>query len=326
MNGDIDKMWEIFEEILKEGQIKYIPQSKPVLLKKQKPIFPFDVNLSEHVHHKRRMWNRFMETRDQNYYSKYKSYRNKVRTVSRRLRREQQENIALTCKGNPKAFWKYINSRTKNRSNMGDLKIIDDQGLNKFLTEDCEKAKALGEFFGSVFTEEGPMGPECKIKIDERVTLMPDINICEEDILLRLSKLDISKSPGPDGLHPRLLYEIRTEIAYPLKILFTASLSTNLVPKDWKFATITAIHKKGSRSDVSNYRPISLTSVLSKLLESIVRDHILDHLLHNNLITNCQYGFVPKRSTSLQLLYALDMWTNYLEEGGQIDIVYTDFE
>ena len=66
--------------------------------------------------------------------------------------------------------------------------------------------------------------------------------------------------------------------------------------------------------------------MLSKLLESIVRDHILDHLLHNNLITNSQYGFVPKRSTSLQLLYALDMWTNYLEEGGQIVIVYTDFE
>ena len=71
------------------------------------------------------------------------------------------------------------------------------------------------------------------------------------------------------------------------------------LPTDWKLAEVTAVHKKGSKSDGGNYRPISLTSVCGKILESLVRDYIMKHLLHNNLLSNKQYGFVKGRSTML---------------------------
>jgi len=91
-------------------------------------------------------------------------------------------------------------------------------------------------------------------------------------------------------------------------------------------AEVTAIYKKGQRADRSNYRPVSLTSVCCKILESLIRDHVMTYLLQNNLLSNKQYGFIKRKSTSLQLLQLMDKWTEYLEIGSQIDVIYTDFE
>ena len=101
------------------------------------------------------------------------------------------------------------------------------------------------------------------------------------------------------------------------------SLSLGIVPTDWKLAEVTALYKKGSKSDRGNYRPVSLTSVCCKILEQLIRDDLMAYLLGNDLISNRQYGFVKGRSTSLQLLQILDKWTDCLENGGQIDAVYT---
>jgi len=133
---------------------------------------------------------------------------------------------------------------------------------------------------------------------------------------------------GPDLWHPRVLFEVRHEIVYALKLIFVRSLKDLQLPSDWKSSTITAIFKKGSRSNVGNYyyRPVSLTCVICKPLESLIRDHIMEYLLKNKLLSNRQYGFIKGRSTLLQLLNMLDKWTHDLESGGQIDAIYTDFE
>jgi hypothetical protein len=142
----------------------------------------------------------------------------------------------------------------------------------------------------------------------------------------KLAKLKIDKSPGADQLYPRVLYEAREEIAEPLLMIYKKSIVSGKLPDDWKIADVVALYKKGSRSEVGNYRPVSLTSICCKIMESLLRDHIMQHLLANKLLSNSQYGFIKGRSTMLQLLHLLDKWTEYLEQGGQIDAVYTDFE
>ena len=127
-------------------------------------------------------------------------------------------------------------------------------------------------------------------------------------------------------MHPRILKELAHKIAYPLAIIFRQSLNLGVLPDDWRRANITPVHKKGKKKVVANYRPISITSVVCKLFESIVRDHVMKHFLSNNLLSNRQYGFIPGRSTVLQLLKMLDDWTLKLEYGGQIDVIYTDLE
>ena len=98
------------------------------------------------------------------------------------------------------------------------------------------------------------------------------------------------------------------------------------LPKDWINANISAIYKKGNKSDLSNYRPVSLTSIPCKVMEGFIRDYILKHFIDNNLFNNNQYGFLKGRSTMLQLLRILDEWTECLESGGQMNVIYTDFE
>jgi len=139
--------------------------------------------------------------------------------------------------------------------------------------------------------------------------------------------MNIVKSPDPDQLHPRVLYEPRASIACPLYLIYSRSLSTGVLPADWKLAGVTTVYRKGPKAGRGNYRPVSLTSVCCKILESLIRDHVTRYLLDNSSLSEKQYGcFIKGRSASLQLLHMMDKWTDYLENGGQIDVVYCDFE
>ena len=103
---------------------------------------------------------------------------------------------------------------------------------------------------------------------------LSDINITTDIILDKLTTLNSAKSPGPDGWPPFVLKEIAQHICLPLYIIFSNSLATGCVPDNWKRGHVVSIHKKGCRKQASNYRPITLTSIVGKLLESIVRDSL----------------------------------------------------
>jgi len=90
-------------------------------------------------------------------------------------------------------------------------------------------------------------------------------------------------------------------LVIPLRLRLQKSLSLGKLPSDWKL--VTALYKKGPKSNRANYRPVSLTSVCCKLLESFIRDDIMKYLTDNKLISSRQYGFFKGRSTSLQLLH-----------------------
>ena len=94
----------------------------------------------------------------------------------------------------------------------------------------------------------------------------------------KLEELNCNKSQGPDEIHQRLLKELSSVIAEPLAKLFQNSLVQGVVPNDWRKANITALFKKGSKSESQNYRPVSLTYVICKQMESIIKDEIIKHL------------------------------------------------
>lgn len=127
-------------------------------------------------------------------------------------------------------------------------------------------------------------------------------------------------------MHPRLLKELHNELAKPLEIIFNKSLQERSVPSIWKKAKISAIYKKGDKSSAGNYRPVSLTSIISKVMERILRDHITKHMDTNKLFTNQQYGFRTGRSTALQLLNVLNEWVEALDQGYTVNRVYMDFQ
>ena len=142
----------------------------------------------------------------------------------------------------------------------------------------------------------------------------------------KLDKLKSNKAQGPDQLPPRVLKELSDELSIPLTVLFNKSLESGTLPTDWKTADITAIFKKGTKSDPGNYRPVSLTCVLCKVLESIIRDEIVEHMTKQKLFSDCQHGFRRKRSCITQLLLVMEDLTKLVEEGSPFDIVYFDFK
>ena len=103
----------------------------------------------------------------------------------------------------------------------------------------------------------------------------------------------------------------------PLTKLFIQSLKQGVLPDDWKMSTVTPVFKKGRKDSVENYRPISLTCISCKLMESVIRNKLMDYFLMNNLFSSKQYGFIKGRSTVLQLLKVSDDWTDLLENRGK---------
>ena len=107
--------------------------------------------------------------------------------------------------------------------------------------------------------------------------------------------------------------------------MFQNSYDTGIVPSDWKRANITPIYKKDDKKDPENYCLVSLVSILCKIMESIIKYHFLKYLKDNNILSNKQYGFLPGRSTVLQLLNVLHQWTEAIDNVLHVDVIYCDF-
>ena len=150
------------------------------------------------------------------------------------------------------------------------------------------------------------------------------IKIFESDVQKRLKKPDASKSKGPDGIHPRLLKETAELISSPLAKIFKKSLKEKAVPSDWKIATVIPLHKKGSKDKAENYRPISLTSVTSKILEGIINDAVTKHLTYNNIMSPNKYGFRKGHSTETNLMQSYDEVTKLLKKWTPVDMILSD--
>ena len=250
----------------------------------------------------------------------YTKARNHAKAETRRAVREFEKEIALQAKKNPKAFYKYVNSKVKTRGSIGNL--ISDRG--EILSDDSKKAQAFNDFFASAFTREDLQNVPA-VDVRNPVSFLSSIVISEDDVRKVLKNLQPDKSPGPDNIHPRILKECANELAVPLTTLFRNTMELSKLPREWKDANVTPVYKKGPKSSANNYRPISLTSVCCKVLEKLIRDAVLDHMLQNKFLSDKQHGFVHGRSCTTQLLKVIDLWTEILDQGGAIDSVYLDF-
>ena len=293
--------------------IKYDTNMKPV-----KPDW-MTYSTESLVTQKHHAWIRYMNTKNEEDYQSYKNVRNQVTHAIKKDRKEFELKIAQEVKDNVKAFWNYVNQKKRNRSKIPDL--MKNDGTRT--VGDKEKADALNDQFSSVFTHETDNIPEFQQKILKKV--LSNIDITENMVKKKLKDLRVDKSPGPDNVHPFILKNLSCLLAKPLQIIYQQSLKTRSLPVIWKEGIVTPLYKKDSKILPENYRPVSLTSIVCKTQESIIVDHIMDHILLNNLRDINQHGFTPKRSTVTNLSQALNIWIDALAHGFPVDIIYFDF-
>ena len=235
--------------------------------------------------------------------------------------KEHETKIAGNIKTNPKLFYKYLQSKKKIKESVSALK----DKFNNLTRDPKQTATLLAEFFSSTFVNEPhvPLEEDCYKYSRE---IIGDLELTSDMVKKMLSKLNISKSMGPDNVPPKVLASLSEidEFVNAVTALFNKCFNTKSIPKIWKTANVIALHKKGSKTDSSNYRPISLTCILCKVYEKLIRAHILTHV--ESKICKEQHGFVSGRSCLSNLLESIDAIGDLLAQGEGVDIFYMDFQ
>lgn len=224
-----------------------------------------------------------------------------------------------------KKFWSFIKNQKSENMGVSPLKV---NGITK--TNPQDQAEALNHQFHSAFTTPKPLKLShiCELKSLKSATHkfeMKQINITPEGTSKLLKNLNPSKAIGPDKISPHFLKEVHHEISPIISDLFNSSVNTGTVPNDWREALVTPVFKKGAKSKPENYRPISLTCILSKSLEHIIVSSIMKHLDIHDLLYPLQHGFRSKVSCETQLLTFTQQILDYMANGKQTDVVVMDF-
>ena len=236
----------------------------------------------------------------------------------------------------PKKLFSLIKNARQDAQGVSPLK---DPSTNSTSSQNKEKANILNRQFQSVFSQLSPLklGQICIDKLQQyfndnvpekfkcNYPQMPEICININGIIKLLSNLRPDKAAGPDEIRPIVLRELRVEIAPVIQLIFEKSLATGKLPSDWTMANVSPIFKKGDKGDPSNYRPISLTCILCKVMAHIIASNLTAHLNKHNILYDLQHGFRQKRSCETQLIQLVEDLGRQLVQGNQVDLVLLDF-
>ena len=211
-------------------------------------------------------------------------------------------------------------------SHINSLKKHNNFPLSMFLHSDkadtdAQKAELFNRFFFSVYSDASPFPSLSDLPLP-LFSFLESIEFSSSDIYQALSSLNPSKSMGPDGINPRVLKSCACALSDPLFHLFNCSLQSSTLPREWKLHRISPIFKSGDKSLVSNYRPISLLCIISKIFEQIIYDKIIDFI--SPKLSLSQFGFLRGKSTTQQLLSLLDIIHDNLDIHASTDVIYLD--
>lgn len=263
------------------------------------------------------LWKRFKNDLD---YIEFSKLRARAKRLEIQLYNEYIYYIQNSIKMCPKNMWKYV-KQMRSKSNYPKTLTHGSQ----VVTDGPDICNSFNIFFKSVFVEPMPHYNISQLDLPNcSETVVNNVVVSHKTLHKLLLSLDINKSAGPDNIPPVFIRGCADVLVYPLKILFEKSLSEGVFPQKWKEANVVPVHKKSSKSKIENYRPISILNTFSKIFEKIVYDQIYSTIANGVSIT--QHGFLKNRSTVTNLTEFIQFVLKNMESGGQVDVVYTDFE
>jgi hypothetical protein len=328
LNSDdnIDQMFKTFESTITnvctahapEHKVSshskhHIPRARRTILRTRRHVNQ-NINLCKHL-------------KPVNYQSKIDKLMKKKEKLEIELRdciRDELEKkeieVISKIKSNPRAFYTYAKKHCKTHCSVGPL--TDEN--NELQTDPTKMCNILQKQYQKAFSD-----PKSGIKKpphseNQSSPKLEDITFTEEDIIWAINLIPLHSAPGPDKIPSILLKECKKELAPALILIWRKSLDTGQIPDILKKQSIVPIHKKESKAVPANYRPISLTSHITKLFERILRRHIVAFLEKNHIIHKSQHGFRPCRSCLTQLLHHIDNILSILEANQNADVIYLD--
>jgi hypothetical protein len=259
-------------------------------------------------------WNKFNQARSLYHYE--------ISQAKNEYENGKYNHLVQAGTQNSKKWWTLLKQIYKNNDIEDTIPPLHYN--NETITDDKEKADAFNIFFLSVTSlndnnsELPPNNPVIAGNFIET------IHITENDVLDQLKLLDTNKSYGPDGISPKLLKEGGHSISKLLQSFFNKSIQTSTFPHIWKLANVVPLYKKGIKSCINNYRPVSLLSCVGKIFERIVFKYLYNYFRDNFIISIYQSGFLPGRSTVTQLIEVYHQFCKAVDSNKEVRVIFLD--
>ena len=245
----------------------------------------------------------------------WRAWKNKVNHLISESKSVHYKTLLEKNKNNPKAFWKIFHELIPKKTR-NSISLLSQDSI---VTDPKSITEIFNEYFSSIAddlsknnkNDTHPDLSRLQDYINDKIP--PDIlfhipPINHQFVLEQLQNLDVSKGSGLDGISPKLLKLSSTFISRSILTIFNKSITSCKFPSIWKEARIICLHNGGSATDKSNYRPISLLPIISKILERHVFVSILSFLNTHNLLSDNQSGFRKKHNGETALLKVTQDW------------------
>lgn len=316
---DVDTMVSEFYNLFYAVLDKTVPKSKPKI-----KLYPpwFTPNIIKKIKLKSRLFKKLKSQNTPLNVQRYKNIRTEIKTDINESYKKYVRDVESNIKNDPATFWSFLKNKKATNSTLKSMSLDD-----RLLYSNEEIVEAFAENFKSVYNSNTQVGNNDTTDeydlVNNSLNNLNITGITNDDIVNAIKKLKPKKSVGHD-LIPIYIFKGCSDIlSYPLIIIFNKIISTNTYPSAWKIAKICPIFKNGQRSNIKNYRPISILPAVSKIFESVLYSKFFNHV--KTIICDNQHGFMPKRSTTTNLIDFTQEISEALDENLQTDVIYTDF-
>lgn len=320
MDNDLDTIALKITETIKSAALISIPSKEVTVRSRDKPWM--HNKLRSLIRKRKRFHKRAKKSNSPIHWAQFRKLRNKCNNLVRQARENYFNKLkAQLNSGNidDKNWWQVSKSFLFMNKPLTIPPLLVNDSV---ITDDQAKAEVFNDYFvnQTYLNDTDKRLPT----INESNNLIENIHITPKDIEDILLSLNTSKASGPDYIHPLLLKKSADILCYPLCNYFNLLLENSKFPSSWKLANVTPVHKKDDASNICNYRPISLLSILGKVFERCVYKYLNNYLIEYNLITDFQSGFRQGDSAVNQLLHISNDIGKALDQGKEIRAVFCD--
>ena len=275
-------------------------------------------------------WHRkFLKTKSIYYFNKFKYDRNKLNHLLKLSKKQYYNNFFLDNKYNTKNLWHAIKQivHFKPQSSHQFVKIIEN---GQEITNPKLVVNAFNNHFANIGNELLAKIPNVQnspldylpAPLNNTFVVFPTTCQEIEDII---SSFKTGKATGPCSIPINVLKVLKYVISTPLELIFNASFMTGIVPTDFKLANIIPVHKTGSRTDLGNYRPISLLSIFNKILEKLMYNRLLNFLIETIYFFEKRFGFRSSHSIEHAILCIIDKIQKAIDDRSISCGIFLDF-
>ncbi|XP_046687933.1 uncharacterized protein LOC124373592 [Homalodisca vitripennis] len=276
----------------------------------------FSPELKRLVTEKKRLHLQYKRTLNDCTYYSYSRTRSNCKRLSQECFDNYINHVQNILPSNPNRFWSFVDGLKKNHGTPSAL--VYNGTSSTCVNEQCEM---FADFFSSVFTSQ--QQPPTSLDSVDSCNVISHCIFSEDEVRKELLNLNVNKGSGPDMIPPGVLKYCHLLLSGPLQELFNKSVSSGVFPDVLQKSYVVPIHKSGTTSEVTNYRPIAVQSVISKVFERLVLSRVSPLL--QRCISSHQHGFSPGKSAATNLVVCQSDIISSFSRRKQVDAIFLDF-